>query len=293
MKVIFHADDAGATAAITERILQAWRSGWLDSFSIITNGESCGLISDALQTDRSRPVRLAVHLNLSEGLPASPVAEVSMLVNEAGVLKHSFVSLLVLWAKSASSRRQALVRQIETEWRAQVRHARTICAPHAIDAVDSHNHVHMLPFLFPVALRLAQQEHIREIRISREPLFVSDRLKETLRVRFLKNVVKHALLRYLAASADRLRRRTSISSGGALVGVFYTGMMSDTAARAGIRAAKRSGASSAEVVFHIGRAKENEASRWNHMPQVAPFFLSSRRDEEFEALRRLREADAR
>lgn len=292
MRIIFHADDAGATASITERILHAWRSGWLDGFSIITNGQGCGLISEALRVDPSRDVRLAVHLNLSEGPPASPLSEVSMLVNQAGILKHTFVSLLVLWMNSSSSRRHVLVRQIETEWRAQVRRAKGMCAPRAVNAVDSHTHVHMLPFLFPIALSLAEEEHIKEIRISREPLFVSGRLEEILRVQFLKNIVKHSLLRFLARKADRLRQRTSISSGGALVGVFYSGMMSEAAARAGIQAAKRSGEESAEVVFHIGRARENESSRWSHMPRFSSFVLSPQRDKEFEALRKLREANA-
>lgn len=290
LKLLFHADDAGATASITERILHAWRSGWLDSFSIMTNGEACGLISEALKVDPFQTVRLAVHLNLSEGPPASPVAEVSMLVNHAGILKHTFVSLLVVWTKSPASKRQVLVRQIETEWRAQVRRAKDICAPRAVHAVDSHNHVHMLPFLFPIALKVAEEEHIGKIRISREPFFVSSRLGVLLRVQFLTNVVKHFLLRHLAGKADRLRARTSVASGGALIGVFYTGMMSETAARAGIRAAKRSGQDSAEVVFHIGRARENESARWSHMPRVSAFFLSPQRDEEFEALRKLRDA---
>lgn len=289
MRIVFHADDAGATAAITERILQAWQLGWLESFSIITNGEACGKISNALRSDPSRAVRLAVHLNLSEGFPAMAVSEVSMLVNSHGVLKHSFMSLVSLWAKSSAARRRELVRQIESEWHAQLRRAKEICDPRTVNAIDSHNHVHMLPFLFPIALQLAKEERIGEIRISREPLFVSGRPEETLRIQFLVNIVKHFLLRFLAEKAERQREVTNISSGGALVGVFYTGMMSEAAARAGIQAAQQAGETSVEVVFHIGRATNSESSRWEHMPKVASFFLSPQRDEEFEALRKLRE----
>ena len=292
LRVVFHSDDAGATASITERILHAWQSGWLDSFSIITNGDACALISQTLRAEPLRPVRLAVHLNLSEGPPASPVADVSMLVNRAGILRHTFVSLWMLWLKSPVARRQELVRQIDTEWRAQVQRAKEICAPRVLDAVDSHNHVHMLPFLFPIALKIGAEAQINEIRVSREPLFLSDRLADTLRRQFIPNIVKHSLLRYLSSKADRLRARTPLASAGALIGVFYTGMMSEAAATAGIRAAQRSG-QDAEVVFHIGRASSSEAARWSHLPGVVRFFLSQRRDDEFAALRKLREAPAR
>ena len=289
MKVLLKSDDAGATPAMTDRILEAWRAGWLDGFSIITNGTACDRVSAALRAEPARAARLAVHLNLSEGPAAAPASAVGLLVNEQGVLKHTFGSLLWTWLRGGASSRRTLAQQVETEWRAQVERAKQICEPRAVDAVDGHNHVHMLPFLFPIALRLAEQARIPQIRVSREPLFVSPRAAD-LHPRLLANIVKHVLLRALAVPAAR-RLPGSPVTAGSIVGVLYSGLMSEQAAMAGIRAARRDGAPAVEVIFHIGRATVDEAQRWAHMPGAVPFFLSSRRDREYEALRKLRDAD--
>jgi predicted glycoside hydrolase/deacetylase ChbG (UPF0249 family) len=288
MNVMVVSDDAGATAAMTDRILSAWQAGWLDGFSIITNGAACDRLSAALRADPARPARLAAHLNLSEGKPDAPLADVGMLVNDGGVLRHSFGSLLWTWLRSGPAVRRALVQQVETEWRAQIARAKALCAPRPITAVDGHIHVHMLPFLFPIALRLAEEAGVPEIRVSREPSFVSARAGD-LGARVLPNVIKHVLLRALSVPAERRLRGSRVSSG-AIVGVLYSGLMSEAAAAAGIRAARRSGAPAVEVVFHVGRAAEAETGRWAHTPGAIPFFVSPLRDAEYDAVRKLRTA---
>jgi predicted glycoside hydrolase/deacetylase ChbG (UPF0249 family) len=40
MKVIFHWDDIGATSCMTTRILEGWKGGFLDGFSIMANGDA-------------------------------------------------------------------------------------------------------------------------------------------------------------------------------------------------------------------------------------------------------------
>jgi hypothetical protein len=79
----------------------------------------------------------------------------------------------------------------------------------------------------------------------------------------------------------------SPSSPDALVGVLYTGRMTAAAAKAGIEAARRHGAREVEVIFHIGRADEEELPRWGGLPEIGAFYLSSARDREYEELQRL------
>jgi hypothetical protein len=57
--------------------------------------------------------------------------------------------------------------------------------------------------------------------------------------------------------------------------------MSLAAALAGVDAAKRKNAAEVEVVFHVGRAAEDERSRWKGRESMAAFYCSPLRDSEF------------
>ncbi len=288
-RIICHSDDAGATPAITRRILDAWRSGLLDGFSVEANGESCAEISACIREHADRPSRLAVHLNLSEGMSSAPPEQVPLLVDERGILCHGFVGLWALWLRSPEEGREQLLKQVEKEWRMQIGQVKAIVRPHTPAVVDSHNHVHMLPFLFPLAAQLAREEGIPAIRISYERFYFSPDASESLRPRFVVNILKHMVLRTLALRARAVARRMGLTFPQSVIGVLYTSMMSVTTIGSGVRAARRRGSEDVEVILHIGRADPSETKRWAHVPGAIPFFLSEDRDREFEALRRFKE----
>lgn len=292
MRTYYHSDDIGATSSITKRILQAWKEGLLDGFSIMANGEALSDISAGLLQNADKEARISVHLNLSEGKSLFPPEKLSLLVDSNGNLKHGFISLLTLWLKSSSRVRKQMLMQIENEFRAQIRRAKEVCTPRHIRAVDGHNHIHMLPFAFPIAARLAKEEGIPEIRISRELFFLSPQIRESLKIGFLVNILKHVVLRVFSWKAIPVAKRYGLSSPDALLGVLYTGMMSENAARAGINSAKRNGIERLEILFHIGRASKDELGRWITDPRVASFFASESRDLEFIALKRLRKGNS-
>src|SRR4029077_4682986 len=64
------------------------------------------------------------------------------------------------------ARRGLLLREVESEWDAQIQKIRDagIVPTH----LDGHKHVHMLPGLFEIALKLAKQHEIGAIRVSLE-----------------------------------------------------------------------------------------------------------------------------
>src|SRR5258707_12192584 len=64
------------------------------------------------------------------------------------------------------ARRGLLLEEVEREWDAQIRKVRGagIQPTH----LDGHKHVHMLPGLFEIALRLAKRHGIGAIRVSHE-----------------------------------------------------------------------------------------------------------------------------
>jgi predicted glycoside hydrolase/deacetylase ChbG (UPF0249 family) len=286
-RVIRHADDMGATVAMSRRIADAWQRGLLDGFSVMGNGDGLDELARAFDENHGRSLRLAAHLNLSEGRPLMPPEAVPMLVGAHNHLRHTFGSLLALWLKSSQENRRRLLQQVEAEWRAQLRHVVTVARGRRVNALDSHIHLHMLPFLFPVAVQLAREHEIEEVRVTAEPFHLSAQWRDSIALGFAVNLVKHVVLRHCARRAANHLRGTGVRGPDCLIGVLYTGRMSADAARAGLAAARRAGASTVELLFHIGRADQGEKERWVGNSAVGAFPLSAERDREFAELIRL------
>ena len=275
MRVILHSDDAGITSQSTRVVLEAWKAGHLDGFSIIANGDALKQISDALMIEPERKARIAVHLNLTEGRSSAPAVAVPLLVNSDGEMRHSFASLLGTIFSSHPSRRRELLRQIAIECAAQIVAVRSICGTRSVAVIDGHNHIHMLPGVFDVVAQTARDAGIPEIRISREPFFLEKPCSDWLQPFLWINMIKHFLLKILSLSGRRVARRFGLSSPDAIIGVLYSGRMSASRALRGMEAA--AGAAKVEIVFHVGRADPSEASRWKHSA-YSTFYLSKWRN---------------
>jgi predicted glycoside hydrolase/deacetylase ChbG (UPF0249 family) len=288
MQVIYHSDDFGMTASLTNRIADAWEAGWLDGFSILANGDAIDEVHRRLRAATDRDARIAVHLNLFEGPALGPPAETTRIANAEGHLSNSFLGLMRAWRSADAEGRAALLAQVEAEWRRQIDSVRELCAPRKVSALDGHVHQHMLPFLFPVAVSLAREFGIGEIRVVDEPFHLSTRFAESLSPAFPVNFIKWRVLRSCVTSARRHLLRTAIEATDAFVGVLYSGRMSKAAAEAGLQACRKSSADSVEVLFHVGRASADEGKAWQRKGGAPDFALSPMRDYEYEQLRALR-----
>ena len=284
MKIIFHSDDLGITAGATRQILSAWAAGALDGFSVIANGEALDAVRQELEKHPERPARIAVHFNLTERAPSAPEREVSMLLGPDGMFRHSFGSLFAKWLLSSRSDWSALLRQVEIECRAQISAVRAASGGRRVQAIDGHNHVHMIPGIFSAVAGAARHEGVPEIRISREPFYLAEPVRDLLRGFWWVNLVKHALLRWLSRRAVPVTVRHTLQFPQYMIGILYTGHMNRRRAQRGIDAAAALDASTVEVVFHVGHSEEAEASRWAGSGATASFHLSRSRMIEYEEL---------
>jgi len=277
IEIILHSDDLGITQQSTKHILAAWRSGHLDGFSIIANGDAVDEIPPVLAREAERSVRIAVHFNLTEGRSSAPPSEVPLLVDASGELRHTFGSLMLVSLFASPAKRIEFARQIAAECTAQIIAVRSLCSSRVITAIDGHNHIHMIPGVFTTVAQAACAAGIPEIRISAEPFYIEKSWRDWLRPFWLINLIKHILLRLLSVNARRVARQAGLNSPDAIIGVLYSGRMSEARALRGIEAAD--GATRVEIVFHVGRAHNSEAKRWRHAA-YSTFHLSSRRDTE-------------
>jgi len=241
--LIVNADDLGWTEGVNRGIAEAHRNGIVTSASLLANGRA---FANGVELLRAMPgLRVGVHLNLSQGEPVAAREQVKSLVNEAGMLAGGLEGLLLRLA-----RRGLLFEEAEREWDAQIRKVRGagIQPTH----LDGHKHVHMLPGLFEIALRLAKRHGIGAVRVALE----SSNLRAALatgREHRVSVVMKQGVqargLKLLARDAREQADRMGIATADYFCGIAQTGEMT----REGVtRLLKSLPEGTTELVCHPG-----------------------------------------
>ena len=154
-QLIVNADDFGLTKRVSEAIVDAHRHGMVTSTTLMANGAA---FEAAAALSRQMPrLGIGVHLNLSEGMPVSPAPRIPSLLNAAGRL---YLTPGRLW-KGIATRRVSLA-DVEIELRAQIAkiHRAGILPTH----FDGHKHVHILPGVSDIVVRLAQEFSVSRVR---------------------------------------------------------------------------------------------------------------------------------
>ena len=214
--LIVNADDLGWTVGVNRGIAEAHRNGIVTSASLLANGEA---FAQALELARATSgLGVGVHLNLSDGPPTAPTEAVPSLVNDAGELEGGPDGLLLKIATRGLS-----LREVETEWDAQIAKVRK--AGIEPTHLDGHKHVHMLPGLFEIALRLAKRHGIAAIRVSHEASNLRAALStgEARGAVVLKQGVQARGLKLLARDAREQAERAGVSTADYFCGIAQTG----------------------------------------------------------------------
>ncbi|HEX9944764.1 MAG TPA: ChbG/HpnK family deacetylase [Thermoanaerobaculia bacterium] len=158
--LIVTADDVGLHPGMTLGAIQAHDQGIVTACSVVAAGRAC---ERAVELLRDRPgLDVGVHLALVGERPLSPPERVRSLVGRDGAfLKdfRAFTRRYLLGGIAASEIEEELRRQIE----------RLLAAGLTVVHANSHQHLHVLPRVFEVVLRLAEEYRIPFVRVPREP----------------------------------------------------------------------------------------------------------------------------
>lgn len=217
--LIVNADDLGWTEGVNRGIAEAHRRGLVTSTSLLANGRA---FDSALAVKRDCPeLGIGVHLNLSDGPPTAEAASVHGLLNQAGQLESGPENLLLKIAG-----RSLRLEEVEREWDAQIVKIKSagITPTH----LDGHKHVHMLPGLFDVALRLAKKHGVGAIRIAHEESRLRTLLATGDGQQFgarMKQGVQARGLKLLAPDAREMTERAGIAATDYFCGIAQTGVM--------------------------------------------------------------------
>ena len=281
--IYFCADDYGLCNSVSNHIYQCVQSGALNKVSVLPNFDTCD-IAPLLSAKR---VELSVHLNLVEGKSVSDPAKIPLLAERDGRLRHSFVGLLRL----SLLKPKEFGEQVEKELRAQLARWREIIPPGTSFSVDSHQHVHMIPAIFRILLRVLREDEIsvNSIRIPAEPLMpflMTPSLYCTYRP---VNLVKQWILKMCWLFNLPLYRSCTIPSS-LFCGVLFSGHMD--ARRVArvlphyIRLAEKRG-KNVEFLFHPGQALPDDSSLDIHTTSFSDFYFSDNRRKEIESIMQL------
>lgn len=218
--LIVNADDLGWTEGVNRGIAEAHRNGIVTSASLLANGAA---FDSGLTLARSTPgLGVGVHLNLTDGAPVAPRELVASLLNEAAEFEGGPEALLLRIAK-----RDVALTEVEQEWEAQIE--KVFEAGVQPTHLDGHKHVHMLPGLLEIALRLAKRHNIAAMRVAHEEsslraaLSAGDELHATV---VLKQGVQARGLKLLARDAHKMAERSGIASTDYFCGIAQTGVLS-------------------------------------------------------------------
>ncbi len=163
-RLIVNADDLGIARPVNLAIGRGFREGIVSSASLLVNMPAVGhAIEEVIRPNSA--LGIGVHLCVTSGPPVLPAERIPLSVDARKNCFHrGFVGL---WRLLHTADRQAVLDQIRDEWAAQIGRAEALGV--AIDHLDSHQHVHMIPELFELAVRLAAPRKLA-VRISGEAL---------------------------------------------------------------------------------------------------------------------------
>lgn len=217
--LIVNADDLGWTEGVNRGILEAYHHGIVTSASLLANGAA---FAGGVKAARSAPdLGVGVHLNLSDGPPVADREAVMSLLNDNGEFAGGPESLLLKRA-----RRGLVLEEVEEEWDAQIQRVRDagIQPTH----LDGHKHVHMLPGLLDIALRLAKKHGIGAIRVSLEESSLRAALSTGSQQRahvVMKQGVQARGLKLLARDAREQAAHMGIATADFFCGIAQTGQL--------------------------------------------------------------------
>lgn len=279
--IYFCADDYGISTACNSRIENCLNNGVLNKVSVLPNGEVTGFKNRL----SSKKAVLSLHLNLVEGYPLSDVRDISLLVNERGSFKYSFVGLFAL---SLRKNRRELERQLYEEIKRQLLFWRQEIGEDVPLSIDSHQHTHMIPLVFKTLMRVVRDEHINveSLRIPAEPL-APYLLTPSLYTAYpMKGVVKQWLLGVLAFINRRELKRSKIEFS-YFMGAMFSGKLTEEKIQKllphYLKLAEKHG-KHIEIALHPGYLTDGECLMDGCRPSFEHFYMSEWRRKEYETL---------
>ncbi len=161
-QLIINADDFGRHPLINAAVEKAFRAGCLTSTTIMAGGKA---FEDAVDVALRNPeLGVGIHFTLSNGFPILNPKKIPTLVTKDGYFHPNYTAFLKLYMRGKINSTE-----IYNELEAQIEkiHYAGIRPTH----FDSHQHLHHIPGILGIALKLAKKFRISAMRVSESKIF--------------------------------------------------------------------------------------------------------------------------
>jgi predicted glycoside hydrolase/deacetylase ChbG (UPF0249 family) len=203
--LVVTADDVGLHPGLTRGALEAHDEGIVTACSVVANGRA---LEEALDLLRDRPtLDVGVHLTLVGERPLSPPERVPSLLGRDGAFLSGFRPFALRYLRGGLE-----AQEIEQELRRQIE--KLLAADLKLVHANSHQHLHVLPRIFEIVVRLAEEYRIPFVRLPEDPA-------GELSLRGLEIGV----LRRIAGKARRRLGGTGIQTTDRAVGILDAGRL--------------------------------------------------------------------
>jgi hypothetical protein len=153
IQLIVNADDYGYFSCVSRGIIDAAKANIITATGILANhpelNEQLNWLNEVPQLD------LGVHLNLTFNQPLTALMREKLTRWNGDFPNAYLMSLLVVTGKLS-------IKIVREEWCAQIE----ACQSKKLVFLNSHEHIHNLPTLFPLVLELANAYNIPHVRLT-------------------------------------------------------------------------------------------------------------------------------
>jgi chitin disaccharide deacetylase len=280
--MLFTADDAGASPQVNEAIRRACTEGRVNSVAYLVN---LPWFADAVERMSGTGTQRSLHVNLVEGRPLA-LAPDSPLVDADGFFARQSTGLLLAYYGADARLRARMAQDIRAEIAAQLDAYVAGFGSDEPIALDSHQHVHMFPFVLGEALSAATDLDlvISRLRWPVERMSWRNGLGLRGSTYLPANTVKVLALRAMAVRNRRALEEHRVPADtltGAFCGVMHTGHMTAAVVRRFVAgsAARVESDRVAELLIHPGGGDEL-TDAWRRSPALRAFYTSPWRGRE-------------
>jgi len=152
-QLVINADDFGYFDGVSEGILEAIDAGIVTATGVMANAPGFERWAAALLKHPEADV--GVHLNATYGEPLTPAMRTALAFNDHRMPPKGTLALHVMTGRIP-------VATLADEWRAQIERCRA--AGLTLRFLNSHEHVHMHPRLYPSIKQLAREFNVPFVR---------------------------------------------------------------------------------------------------------------------------------
>jgi len=245
VSLIVNADDFGISEAVNHGIVEAHDRGIVTSTSIMATGPK---FEHAVELARLRPsLAVGVHLVLTEHRPLIGAPAAASLVRADGAFEPHLKQLLTRRLRGRVS-----MAEIRRELDEQIRRVRA--AGIAINHLDGHQHVHVLPGVSQVVAELAAVHGISAVR------YPAERIRGYMlrSFKYAQRVVEQAALNAFCASSPLKRLRRSDE----FVGFYFGGRLDEANLETVLAGLPKRG--TVELMCHPGHEDMKPQAHWHY-----------------------------